>query len=120
MSGSTCAYEGCNSPRDKMVADKYGPSGTPGTVKLERDGELDFPDPPIHKNSELCRGCHRGRTSAGNDAMRAFRDAKPDKTIKAWRQRLRELEASQQGPRGMASLHGYQEKVRRMIREPKK
>ena len=120
MSGITCVYESCNSPQDKMVADKYGPSGIPGSVRIERGGELDFPDPPVHENSELCRGCHRARTSAGNDAMRAFRDVKPDETIDAWRQRLRELEASQQGPRGMAALHGYQEKVRRMIREPEK
>ena len=120
MAGSTCAYEGCNIPRDKMVVDKYGRSGVPGSVRIERDGELDFPDPPVHKNSELCQGCHRARTSAGNDAMRAFRDVSPSETTKAWRQRLVELKGRKGEPHGLAALHGYQDKVRRMIREPEK
>ncbi len=118
MSGSTCAYEGCNNPRDKMVADKYGPSGIPGSVRIERDGDLDFPDPPVHENSELCHGCHLARTYAGNHAMGDFRDVKTDETIRRWRRRLRELDAEKDKPHGLAALHGYQDKVRLMIKPP--
>ena len=115
-----CAYEGCDNPRDTMVGDTVGSLILPGSLKTEREGELDFPDPPSHENSQLCEKCNQAHLSEGNDAMIAFNWTKRGETLEAWRQRLGELEAKKGEPHGLAALHGYQDKVRRMIKPPKK
>ena len=116
MSGDTCVYEGCSNARDKFIGDDVGPSALPGSVDAEREGEFDFPDPPQPENTELCQGCNTARLNARNEATRAFRWTKQDETLEAWRKRLRELEAAKGKPHGLAALHGYRDKVRRMIR----
>ena len=118
MSDEGCKY--CGKPRDKWVGGAVGRSGIPLQVEVARVGELDFENPPNYEKSELCRDCIDSERKAGNKAMTAMSSVKSKDVVNVWRKDLRDLEAKKAEPHGLAALHGYQDKVRRMIREAKR
>ncbi|MCZ6689959.1 MAG: hypothetical protein O7H41_10180 [Planctomycetota bacterium] len=114
-----CAYPGCSNPKDDKVVDGMA-WALEKLIEVERDGELDFPNPPWHANSSLCKACWKHREESGNAAMAAARVAQDSETVRMWREDLRRLMADSSNETwGEAALHGYQEHVRRMIRTPK-
>ena len=113
-----CVYPGCTNPKNSKALYRTESSVLPWLVEVERSGELDFPDPPYYPNAEICVECRDRRALGGRTSFGAAGHGEDAEVIEQWRRDLRGLAAkSGQSPQDLAELHGYQNRVRRLIRK---